>query len=181
MWCAREIVGEEAFALLLPDVLHHAAKPCIGEMMEAYRDQPGNYISVAPVPPEETHQYGIVGVEDASAKVSRITAMIEKPKAGQAPSNLHISGRATSLSRRFSHSRTRREGAGSEIQITDAMKRLAERDPFFAVRFDGTIYDCGGRMGFLLANIALALERDDFGPNPARRTCKALAAPPRRQ
>jgi len=181
VWCAREIVGEEAFALLLPDVLHHAAKPCIGEMMEAYRDQPGNYISVAPVPPEETHQYGIVGVEDASAKVSRVTAMIEKPKAGQAPSNLHISGRYILEPTIFPILERGEKGAGGEIQITDAMKRLAERDPFFAVRFDGSIYDCGGRMGFLLANIALALERDDLGPTLRGELAKLLAEPPRRQ
>ena len=93
VWCARDIVGDEPFALLLPDVLHFAEKPCIGEMIEAYAASPGNYIAVAPVPQEQAHQYGIVGVEDAKAKTSRITQMVEKPKAGTAPSNLHISGR----------------------------------------------------------------------------------------
>ena len=164
VWCARDLVGDEAFALLLPDVLHHAAKPCIGEMIEAYREHPGNYLAVAPVPDDQTHQYGIVGVENASAKVSRITAMIEKPKPGQAPSNLHISGRYILQPTIFPILERGERGAGGEIQITDAMQRLAEREPFFATRFDGAIYDCGGRAGFLLANVALALERADLAP-----------------
>jgi UTP--glucose-1-phosphate uridylyltransferase len=162
VWCARDIVGDEAFALLLPDVLHHSASPCIGEMMEAYREQPANYISVAPVPLEQTHQYGIVGVEDKTAKVSRITAMVEKPKPGEAPSNLHISGRYILEPTIFAILEAGERGAGGEIQITDAMRTLAEREPFFATRFDGAIYDCGGKLGFLVANIALALERQEL-------------------
>ena len=165
VWCARDIIGDEAFALLLPDVLHHAARPCIGEMMEAYAAAPGNYIAVAPVPSDQTHQYGIVGVEDARAKVSRITSMVEKPKPGQAPSNLHISGRYILQPTIFAILERGERGAGGEIQITDAMKVLAQREPFFATRFDGVIYDCGGRMGFLLANLALALEREDLAPS----------------
>ena len=93
VWCAREIVGDEPFALLLPDMLHHAAKPCLAEMIEAYERTGGNVIAVSQVPDDQTHQYGIVGVEDASAKVSRITGMVEKPQARHAPSNLHITGR----------------------------------------------------------------------------------------
>ena len=165
VWCARDIVGDEPFALLLPDVLHHAAKPCIGEMMEAYRDQPGNYLSVAPVPRDETQKYGIVGVENAAAKVSRITAMIEKPKPDEAPSNLHISGRYILQPTIFAHLARGEKGAGGEIQITDAMHKLAEHEPFFATRFDGAIYDCGGQLGFLLANVALALEREELAPS----------------
>ena len=165
VWCARDIVGDEPFALLLPDVLHHAVKPCIGEMMEAYRAQPGNYLSVAPVPRDETQKYGIVGVENAAAKVSRITAMIEKPKPDEAPSNLHISGRYILQPTIFAHLARGEKGAGGEIQITDAMHKLAEHEPFFATRFDGAIYDCGGQLGFLLANVALALERDALAPS----------------
>jgi UTP--glucose-1-phosphate uridylyltransferase len=178
VWCAREIVGDEAFALLLPDVLHHAAKPCIGEMMDAYSERPGNYISVAPVPAEETHQYGIVGVENAGAKVSRITAMVEKPKRGEAPSNLHISGRYILQPSIFEILERGERGAGGEIQITDAMQRLAAREPFFATRFDGTIYDCGGKIGYLLANVALALERDDVGPALRLELAKLLEGKP---
>ena len=93
VWCAREIVGSEPFALLLPDMLHHARQPCLGDMIEAYNEKGGNHIAVAPVPEDQTHQYGIVGVEDRAAKVARVTSMIEKPKPGTAPSNLHITGR----------------------------------------------------------------------------------------
>ena len=164
VWCAREIVGDEAFALLLPDVLHHAAKPCIGEMMEAYAKAPGNYISVAPVPVEETHQYGIVGVENASAKVSRITAMVEKPQRGEAPSNLHISGRYILQPSIFEILERGERGAGGEIQITDAMIRLARKQPFYGLKFEGRSFDCGSKIGFLAANIAYALERDDIAP-----------------
>jgi UTP--glucose-1-phosphate uridylyltransferase len=164
VWCAREIVGDEPFALLLPDVLHHAQTPCIGEMMEACAANPGNYIAVAPVPQDQTHQYGIVGVEDAKAKTSRITAMVEKPKAGTAPSNLHISGRYILQPEIFEILEKGERGAGGEIQITDAMIRLAKTQPFYAVRFDGTIYDCGSKIGFLTANIAYALARKDLAP-----------------
>ena len=89
VWCAREIVGTEPFALLLPDMLHHAAKPCLADMIEAYEQHGGNHIAVAAVPEDQTHLYGIVGVEDRNAKVSRITGMVEKPARGTAPSNLH--------------------------------------------------------------------------------------------
>jgi UTP--glucose-1-phosphate uridylyltransferase len=164
VWCARDIVGNEPFALLLPDVLHFADKPCIGEMMEAYQANAGNYIAVAPVPEDQAHQYGIVGVEDARAKISRITQMVEKPKAGTAPSNLHISGRYILQPEIFEILEKGERGAGGEIQITDAMMKLAKVQPFRAMRFDGTIYDCGSKIGFLTANVAYALARDDLGP-----------------
>jgi len=164
VWCAREIVGNEPFALFLPDMLHHAETPCIGQMMEAYAARPGNYIAVAPVPDDQAHLYGIVGVEDAKAKSSRITAMVEKPKRGTAPSNLHISGRYILEPAIFDILAAGERGAGGEIQITDAMIRLAERRPFYSFRFDGTIYDCGTKLGFLAANVAYALARADLAP-----------------
>ena len=166
VWCAREIVGDEPFALLLPDMLHHAAKPCLAEMIEAFDEHGGNHIAVAPVPDDQTHLYGIVGVTDAKAKVSRVTGMIEKPAPGTAPSNLHITGRYILQPEIFGLLARQQRGAGGEIQITDAMIEL-QRDPaqrFFAVRFDGTIYDCGAKLGFLMANVAYALERPDVGP-----------------
>ena len=164
VWCAREIVGNEPFALLLPDMLHHAGKPCLADMIEAYEANGGNQIAVAPVPEDQTHQYGIVGVEDRNAKVSRITGMVEKPKTGTAPSNLHITGRYILQPEIFPILASQERGAGGEIQLTDAMIALSKRatQPFFAVRFDGTIYDCGSKVGFLTANIAYALERPDL-------------------
>ena len=166
VWCAREIVGTEPFALLLPDMLHHADRPCLAEMIEAYNEHGGNCVAVAPVPEDQTHLYGIVGVEAAKAKVSRITSMVEKPPRGTAPSNLHITGRYILQPEIFGLLAAQERGAGGEIQLTDSMITLSERrdQPFHAVRFDGTIYDCGSKIGFLTANIAYALARDDLAP-----------------
>jgi UTP--glucose-1-phosphate uridylyltransferase len=164
VWCARDIVGDEPFALLLPDMLHHGERPCLAEMIEAYERHGGNHIAVSPVPDDQTHQYGIVGVEDVQAKVSRIMRMVEKPPRGTAPSNLHITGRYILQPAIFELLATQERGAGGEIQITDAMIRLAQSEPFHAVRFDGTIYDTGSKLGFLTANLAYALDREDLAP-----------------
>ena len=179
VWCAREIVGDEPFAVLLPDVLHYApGMSCLAQMIAAYETHGGNHMAVAPVPDDQTHQYGIVGVDDAKAKVSRIAQMVEKPKAGTAPSNLHISGRYILQPEIFSILENQERGAGGEIQLTDAMKALAKQQPFHAVRFDGTIYDCGAKIGFLVANIAYALERDDLAGPLKAELAKLLAAGP---
>jgi len=179
VWCAREIVGDEPFAVLLPDVLHYApGMSCLAQMIAAYETHGGNHMAVAPVPDDQTHQYGIVGVDDAKAKVSRIAQMVEKPKAGTAPSNLHISGRYILQPEIFSILENQERGAGGEIQLTDAMKELAKQQPFHAVRFDGTIYDCGAKIGFLVANIAYALERDDLAGPLRAELAKLLAAGP---
>lgn len=166
VWCARDIVGDEPFALLLPDMLHHGPKGCLAEMMEAYAQTGGNLVAVAPVPDDQTHQYGIVGVDDAKAKVSAISQMVEKPPRGTAPSNLHITGRYILQPEIFALLAAQEKGAGGEIQLTDSMIRLMGegRQPFHAVRFDGDIYDCGSKIGFLLANVVYGLERDDIGP-----------------
>lgn len=164
VWCARDIVGDEPFALLLPDMLHHGKKPCLAEMIEAYAEHGGNHIAVSPVPEDQTHHYGIVGVADATAKVSRIASMVEKPPKGTAPSNLHITGRYILEPEIFALLETQERGAGGEIQLTDSMIKLAETRPFHAVRFDGAIYDTGSKIGFLLANVAYALDRPDLGP-----------------
>ena len=164
VWCAREIVGNEPFALLLPDMLHHSDTPCMADMIAAHEEQGGNHIAVAPVPEDQTHKYGIVGVENTSAKVSRILQMVEKPAPGKAPSNLHITGRYILQPAIFDLLAKHERGAGGEIQLTDAMIALMERQdqPFHAVRFDGEIYDCGSKIGFLMANVAYALDRPDL-------------------
>lgn len=166
VWCARDIVGDEPFALLLPDMLHYGAKPCLAEMIDAYREHGGNHVAVAPVPEDQTHLYGIVGVEDAAAKVSRITSMVEKPPKGTAPSNLHITGRYILQPEIFGLLAAQEKGAGGEIQLTDSMITMSKEaeQPFHAVRFDGAIYDCGSKIGFLAANVAYALARADLGP-----------------
>ena len=164
VWCAREIVGNEPFALLLPDMLHHADTPCLADMISAYKEHGGNHIAVAPVPEEQTHQYGIVGVEERAAKVSRITGMVEKPPKGTAPSNLHITGRYILQPEIFGLLAEQQTGAGGEIQLTDSMIRLMEDagQHFYATRFDGRIYDCGSKIGFLMANVAYGLERSEL-------------------
>lgn len=164
VWCARDIVGDEPFALLLPDMLHHGDQPCLADMISAYRKTGGNLIAVAPVPDDQTHQYGIVGVQDREASVSPITGMVEKPKQGTAPSNLHITGRYILQPEIFELLGKQERGAGGEIQLTDSMISLmgGANQPFHAVRFDGQIYDCGSKIGFLTANIAYALKRPDL-------------------
>ena len=164
VWCARDIVGDEPFALLLPDMLHHAKTPCLADMIAAYESHGGSHIAVAPVPEDQTHQYGIVGVVDPKAKVSRITQMVEKPKQGTAPSNLHITGRYILQPEIFPILAQQERGTGGEIQLTDAMIALSKQEgqSFHAVRFDGTIYDCGAKVGFLAANIAYALDRTEL-------------------
>ncbi len=166
VWCARNIVGEEPFALLLPDMLHHGKIPCLATMIDAYAEKRGNIVSVSAVPDDQTHQYGIVGVEDASAAVAPITKMVEKPPRGTAPSNLHITGRYILQPEIFELLGEQEQGAGGEIQLTDSMIRLMHdlKQPFHAVRFDGELYDCGSKIGFLMANFAYALERSDLGP-----------------
>jgi UTP--glucose-1-phosphate uridylyltransferase len=177
VWCARDIVGDEPFALLLPYMLHHGATPCLADMIAAYNTSGGNLIAVAPVPEDQTHQYGIVGVEDAKAKVSPITGMVEKPKPGTAPSNLHITGRYILQPEIFSLLEKQERGAGGEIQLTDSMIALMrDEQPFHAVRFDGTIYDCGSKLGFLTANVALALEREDLAADFKREVRRLLDA-----
>jgi UTP--glucose-1-phosphate uridylyltransferase len=164
VWCAREIVGDEPFALLLPDMLHHGSRPCLADMIDAYDRRGGNHIAVSPVPEDQTHQYGIVGVADSSAPVSPISTMVEKPPRGTAPSNLHITGRYILQPEIFELLSMQERGAGGEIQLTDSMIRLQKEQDFFAVRFDGAIYDCGSKIGFLMANVAYALAREDLGP-----------------
>jgi UTP--glucose-1-phosphate uridylyltransferase len=164
VWCARELVGDEPFALLLPDMLHHGMKSCLAEMIEAYNEHGGNHIAVSPVPDDQTHQYGIVGVKDATSKVSAVTQMVEKPPKGTAPSNLHITGRYILQPQIFAMLAAQERGAGNEIQLTDSMIKLAKTQAFHSVRFDGKIYDCGSKLGFLMANVAYALARPDLGP-----------------
>jgi UTP--glucose-1-phosphate uridylyltransferase len=166
VWCARDIVGDEPFAVLLPDMLHHGEPACLKEMIDAYDAHGGSHIAVAPVPEEDAHLYGIVAVDDKDAKVSKITGMVEKPKQGTAPSNLHVTGRYILQPEIFDILENQERGAGNEIQLTDAMMAMQEsgKYPFHAVRFDGTIYDCGTKIGFLMANVAYALEREDLGP-----------------
>ncbi len=177
VWCAREIIGDEPFALLLPDMLHHTTgQGCLGEMIEAYNRVGGNHVAVSPVPEDQTHQYGIVGVRNRQEKVSEITSMVEKPPQGTAPSNLHITGRYILQPGIFDLLAAQEKGAGGEIQLTDSMIRLAQHEAFHAVRFDGDIYDTGSKIGFLGANIAYALARAELAAGLRAEIARILKA-----
>jgi UTP--glucose-1-phosphate uridylyltransferase len=166
VWCARELVGREPFALLLPDVLVHAKKGCLAQMIETYLSvgKAANIIAVEQIAPELAHSYGVVGVGKKSGRSFEITSMVEKPPRGSAPSNLIITGRYVLQPEIFDLLESQERGAGGEIQLTDAMIRLSQRQPFYGLEFDGRTFDCGSKLGFLSANVAYALERDDLAP-----------------
>jgi UTP--glucose-1-phosphate uridylyltransferase len=165
VWCARDIVGAEPFALLLPDMLHQAkTKECMLQLLEAYKKNPGNYIAVYEVPLEQTRQYGIVGRGGDVGSGFAITQMVEKPTPDKAPSTLAISGRYILEPEIFDILGMQERGAGGEIQLTDAMLKLSLSRPFYGVTFDGAIFDCGSKLGFLMANLAYGLASYELGP-----------------
>jgi len=166
VWCARELVGDEPFALLLPDVLVKNARGCLAQMIDAYSQlgDNANVIAVEEVPADRVHMYGVVGVGEAKGKAFKITGMVEKPPRDNAPSNLIITGRYVLQPDIFKILENQQRGAGNEIQLTDAMIRLAQRQPFYGLKFEGKSFDCGSKVGFLAANVAYALERDDIAP-----------------
>jgi UTP--glucose-1-phosphate uridylyltransferase len=166
VWCARELVGREPFALLLPDVLVQARRGCLSQMIDAYRDlkERANVIAVEAVPRNRTHLYGVVGVGPYKGKAFLITEMIEKPPPDKTPSNLIITGRYILQPEIFDILATQEHGAGGEIQLTDAMIRLSKTLPTYGLKFDGRTFDCGSKIGFLTANVAYALARDDIAP-----------------
>jgi UTP--glucose-1-phosphate uridylyltransferase len=174
VWCARDIVGEEPFALLLPDMLHYGEKACLAEMMEVYRAAGGgNVVAVSEVPHEQVSQYGVVGVGEGRGKGFRITSMVEKPKPEDAPSNFMISGRYILQPEIFTHLEKQTAGAGGEIQLTDAMLALAGAQEMYGYKFEGRIFDCGSKIGFLAANVAYALDHEDLA-EPFRQELETL-------
>ncbi len=167
VWCARELVGNEPFALLLPDVLVQNQPGCLAQMIEAAKslDTNANIIAVEEVPKERVHMYGVVGVGESKGKAFEITKMVEKPKAAEAPSNLTITGRYILQPEIFDLLEKQAAGAGGEIQLTDAMLTLSKTQPFYGLEFEGRSFDCGSKIGFLAANVAYALERPDIAPD----------------
>ena len=166
VWCARALVGNEPFALLLPDVLVKHNPGCLKQMVEAYRSlkQAANFIAVEEMTMDLIHQYGVVGVGGTKGDTFTITEMVEKPPREKAPSNLIITGRYILQPEIFGILETQQGGAGGEIQITDAMIKLAETQPFHGLKFKGRSFDCGSKVGFLAANVAYALDRPDIAP-----------------
>jgi len=164
VWCARELVGNEPFALLLPDVLVQHPRGCLAQMIDASGSlgDKANIIAVEEVPQDRVQMYGVVGVGDSKGKAFAITKMIEKPKASEAPSNLAITGRYILQPEIFGILAKQAAGTGGEIQLTDAMVQLARTQPFFGLKFEGRSFDCGSKQGFIAANVAYALARPDL-------------------
>jgi len=163
VWCAREVIGDEPFAVLLPDVIMDAEPGALAQLMGAYGKVGGNVILVDPCPPEDTHKYGVVALEGQQGLLNKMTGMVEKPPKGTEPSNLAISGRYILQPEIFAILEEKERGAGNEIQLTDAMAKLMKRQTFHALEYQGAIYDCGDKIGLLRANVALALNRPDLG------------------
>ncbi len=177
VWCAREMVGNEPFAVLLADMVMRGEPGCLAQMVATYNETGGNVIAVEECDPADTGRYGIVGVGEAVGEDAfRITGMVEKPKPADAPSNLWITGRYILQPGIFTHLARQQRGAGDEIQLTDAMITLSETEPFYGRRFRGRTYDCGSPMGYLAANVAVALDRPEFGEDLAREIRELLAA-----
>ena len=176
VWCARELVGREPFALLLPDMLVQHERGCLAQMIDASRNlaTSANVIAVEEVPHERVHMYGVVGIGEKKGKLFGITEMVEKPPRTKAPSNLIITGRYILQPEIFDLLASQARGAGGEIQLTDAMIALAKSQPFYGLKFDGQSYDCGSKIGFLTANIAYALARPDIAPEFRRQAQQLL-------
>jgi UTP--glucose-1-phosphate uridylyltransferase len=173
VWCAREVIGDEPFAVILPDMLMDAEPGALSQAIAAHDKVGGNIVVVEAVPPEETHKYGVVSLDGQDGRLNRMTGMVEKPKQGTAPSNLIVSGRYILQPEIFEALASHEKGAGGEIQLTDAMARLMKTQPFHALEYEGATYDCGDKVGLLRANVAYALKRADIG-EAAREAVAAL-------
>ena len=167
VWCARDVVGDEPFAVILPDMLMRANPPALAQAIAAYDAVGGNIVVVEPAPEGEAHKYGIVALDEQAegfdGRLTRMTGMVEKPAPGTEPSNLFISGRYILQPDVFEVLASQEAGSGGEIQLTDAMVRLMQRQDFHALAYDGTTYDCGDKIGLLRANIAFALAHPELG------------------
>ena len=168
IWCARAIVGDDPFAILLPDELMVAAKGggtgCMKQMVEAYEEVGGNLISVLEVPQDEVSSYGVIAPgAQLSDTLTEVTGLVEKPPVAEAPSNKIVSGRYILQPEVMRLLEDQEKGAGGEIQLTDAMARMIGNQPFHAVTFAGRRFDCGSKTGFVEATLALAMEREDMG------------------
>jgi UTP--glucose-1-phosphate uridylyltransferase len=165
VWCAREIVGDEPFAVLLPDELMVGKPGFIAQMVDAYNQVGGNIVGALEVADSETDKYGIISPGAVDGRLTEVKALVEKPKQGSAPSNLMIPGRYILQPEVMRILESQEKGAGGEIQLTDAMAQLIGQQPFHGFTFDGERYDCGDKAGYIQANLALALARADIGPS----------------
>lgn len=163
VWCARDLIGDEPFALLLPDMLSYGARGCMAGLMDLYRQTGGNVVGVEQCAPEDASKYGIVGKGPTVPHGFTVTEMVEKPRAGEAPSNFYLNGRYVLQPEIFGILARQQRGAGNEIQLTDGMLKLSKDQSFHAHPYDGRTFDCGSKHGFIEANVAFAFAREDIG------------------
>ncbi len=173
IWCARAFIGDDPFAILLPDDLILSDKPCLLQLADAYRETGGSVVAVTEVPPDQTNRYGILEIGRDDGRLVEVTGLVEKPDPDVAPSNLSIIGRYVLLPEVLGYLARMERGAGNEVQLTDAMARMIGHSPFHGLRYEGRRFDCGDKIGFLEAQIAFALKRPDLAPALRRflRTC----------
>ena len=162
IWCARDIIGDEPFAIFLPDEFMHGSPGCMKQMVDAYHQIGGNVISVLEVPRNDVSSYGVIAPGATNGAVTEVLGLVEKPKVENAPSNLIVSGRYILQPEVMRILEGQEKGAGGEIQLTDAMAQMIGQQPFNAVTFSGNRYDCGSKVGYIEANLALALQRPDM-------------------
>ena len=162
VWCARDLVGNEPFAVLLADDLVVSKTPCLKQIIHSFENTQGNVVAVVDVPNKHTDRYGIIDIGSEDGSLVEIIGLVEKPSPEEAPSNLAIIGRYVLLPEVFEHLAKKEKGSGDEIQLTDSIAKMIGRSPFHGLRFGGTRFDCGDKVGFFDANLALALSRDDL-------------------
>jgi UTP--glucose-1-phosphate uridylyltransferase len=162
IWCARAFIGDDPFAVLLPDDLVLSETPCLRQLADAYKDTGGNVVAVVEVPPEHTNRYGILKIGKDDGRLVEVRGLVEKPAPQDAPSNLSIIGRYVLMPEVIAHLARMERGAGNEVQLTDGMAKLIGVQPFHGLRYEGRRFDCGDKVGFLEAQIAFALKRPDL-------------------
>jgi UTP--glucose-1-phosphate uridylyltransferase len=164
IWCARAFIGDDPFAVLLPDDLILAEKPCLQQLAEAYRETGGNIVAVVDVPREQTHRYGILKIGRDDGRLVEVVGLVEKPRPEAAPSTLSVIGRYVLMPEVITELSRMERGAGGEVQLTDGMSRLIGQQAFHGLRYEGKRFDCGDKVGFLEAQVAFALKRADLAP-----------------
>jgi len=164
IWCARVFVGDDPFAVLLPDDLMLCETPCMTQLADAYRETGGNVVAVEEVPRDRVNRYGVIDIERDMGRLVSVKGLVEKPPVDQAPSNLTIIGRYVLMPEVIGHLAAMEKGAGGEVQLTDGMAKLIGHQPFHGVRYEGRRFDCGDKIGFLEAQLAFALRRPELAP-----------------
>jgi UTP--glucose-1-phosphate uridylyltransferase len=164
IWCARAFIGDDPFAILLPDDLMQCDKPCIGQLAEAYAETGGNVVAIEEVPMDRVNKYGVLDIEKDMGRLVSVKGLVEKPPVDQAPSNLTIIGRYVLMPEVIGHLAKMEKGSGGEIQLTDSMAKLIGTQPFHGLRYEGRRFDCGDKVGYLEAQIAFALARPEISP-----------------